>query len=456
VEAVSLEPAQRVQAFLEASVMGRTGRAARLPAEDPSIAGYDFRTAVVLGDAARVAALLAKDPGLATRPDPGSGWPPLLGACMSRWHHIDQDRAGGLVAVAELLLAGGADPDTTVGSRPGSRDYCSTLFAAAGCADNPGLTRLLLERGARPGDHTIYLAAFHPGHACLRLLLEYGGLPADSTALAAPLSTGDVAGVRLLLEAGADPDRPLPGSLFGEAYPDEPPLRPVAAAVEFDGRTELVELLLARGGDPNTVGWDGRSVYRMAVRRGRPDVAALLLRHGASGDGTDVDRLLDACLRADRAAAERLISHDPAVVGRLTAEEHGGLVRAADHGDVDAVRLMLDVGFPIGVHAGVDGATALHAAAGSGSVGVVRLLIERGGDLDARDGRWQATALAWATVGSGFRMGHDPAADWPATVRLLIEAGSPLDGAWVTGKPPSPAVAEVLAGYGIGLTEPEE
>jgi ankyrin repeat protein len=131
------------------------------------------------------------------------------------------------------------------------------------------------------------------------------------------------------------------------------------------------------------------------------------------------------------------------------------LVRAADYGDVDAVQLMLDLGFPADIHAGIDGATALHAAAGSGSVEVVRLLIERGADLDARDGHWQATALAWATVGSGFRLGHNPTPDWPATVRLLIEAGISLDGAWVSGKPPSPDVADVLSSYGIGPDDEE-
>jgi ankyrin repeat protein len=450
VETASLDLAQRVDAFLVASVMGQTGRAARLLAEDPEIATYDLRTAVVLGDAARVNAMLDNDPGLATRPDPGSGWPPLLGACSSRWHRIDPGRSDGLVAVARLLLDAGADPNTTVGSRPGRRDYCSTLFAAAGCADHPALTKLLLERGARPGDHTIYLAAFHTGHSCLRLLLEYAGLPADTTALAAPLSIGDVDGTRLLLDAGADPARLLPGSLFGEVYPDGPPIGPVAAAVEFDGPLELVELLVARGGDPTATGWDGRSAYRMAVRRGRPDVAALLLRHGARDDGADVDRFLDACLRADRATARQRAVDDPGLLGRLTGDDHKVLVRAADYGDLDAVRLMLDLGFPADVHAGVDGATPLHAAAAAGSVEVVRLLIGRGADLDARDGQWQATALAWATVGSGSQLGHNPAPDWPGTVRLLIEAGVSLDGAWVGGKPPSPEVAEVLSSYGIG------
>jgi hypothetical protein len=317
------------------------------------------------------------------------------------------------------------------------------------------MTKLLLDHGARPDDHTIYLAAFHPGHACLRLLLEYADLPADSTALAAPVSAGDVEGTRLLLDAGADPNRPLPGSLFGEGYPDDPPLMPMAAAVEFDGPLELVELLLSRGGDPTSVGWDGRSSYRMAVRHGRPDAAAFLLRHGARDDGADVDRVLDACLRGDRAAVSQLLNHDAGLMDRLTDDDHGALVRAADEGAVEPMRVMLDLGFPTAVDAGVDGPTLLHAAAASGRVDGVQLLVERGADLNARDTRWQATALAWATVGSGQFLGHSPAPDWPATVQLLLDAGSPVDGAWVAGKPPSQQVAEVLAAHGIGPSDDE-
>jgi hypothetical protein len=44
--------------------------------------------------------------------------------------------------------------------------------------------------------------------------------------------------------------------------------------------------------------------------------------------------------------------------------------------------------------------------------------------VDARDGRWQATPLAWATVGSGMRLGRSPQPDWVATVDLLLHAGA--------------------------------
>lgn len=452
--AAALSREELVLEFLAASVSGMTmRRAARLLAVDPGIADHDFRTAVVLGDAQRVRKLLAADPGLAVRPDEWSGWLPLHGVCMSRWHHIDPARAAGLLQVARLLLAAGADPNAAVGNRPGERGYCAPLFAAAGCSGNPAITALLLERGGTFDDHTVYLAVFHDDHECLRLLLEHGRLDPGSTALAAPISTGDLDAARLLLAAGADPRRPLPGDLFGEAHPAEPPLAPVYAAVRFGCPADLVELLLERGGDPDASAADGTSAYRLAVRHGRADLADLLQRHGARDTATAIDRLLDACLRADRQAVNRLLLDHPGLTDRLTDADHAALVRAADHGNADAVGLMLDLGFPIDTRTHEDGdgngATALHAAAGAGSVHVVRLLLDRGADIDARDTTWHSPPLHWATVGSGLRLGNAPHPDWTATTQALIAAGASLDGAWIDGKPPSPEVAQLLAAHGI-------
>ena len=54
---------------------------------DPGIAGRSLPAAAVLGDAAAVREHLAADPGAALALDDERGWPPLLYACYSRWHH---------------------------------------------------------------------------------------------------------------------------------------------------------------------------------------------------------------------------------------------------------------------------------------------------------------------------------------------------------------------------------
>jgi ankyrin repeat protein len=328
------------------------------------------------------------------------------------------------------------------------------LFCAA-AQDNPAITRLLLERGARPDDdHMLYLAAFADDHECLRLLLPYAPDIAHTMALSAPLSTGDITGVQLLLDAGADPNHLLDAGLLGESHEGTPRMPPLSAAIALDCAAPIIGLLLDRGADPSAPGPDGRTPYQLAVRKGQAQLAALLAEHNARTDLTSADRLLSACRQGNRAEAEQILAEDPGLPGRLDADDHRALIDAADHGHAGAVRLMLDLGFPPDTRASRenDGATALHAAAAAGSAGTVRLLLERGADIEARDSSWDSPPLEWAIVGSGMQLGHAPDHDWVATVRTLIEAGAATDGIVLSPddpKPPSPEVADLLRSYGI-------
>lgn len=441
--------AQRVETFLYESVAGRDDRPVRMLREHPAITTHDFRAAIVAGDAAALRPMLAADPGLAVRADRATGWPPLLGVCMSRWHLLDPAGSAGLCDVARLLLDAGADPNTTVGGGPGRPDHCSTLFAAAGVRANAELTELLLERGAIPDEHTVYLAAFHDDHRPLELLLERGA-PVDDTALAAPLTTGDAEAARLLLEAGADAERRIPPEALGQGDPGE---LPVPVAVRKGHSVELIELLLQRGADPRKPARDGQTPYRLAVRQGRHDLAELLVTYGARPDTTEVDLFLDACLRGDRAEADRRLAADPGLMSRLTDTDRAVIFLAADTGNAAAVALLLDVGFPLNARGGDDGATPLHIAAGAGSVEVIQLLLDRGADVHARDARWHSTPAVWASVGSGMKLGRAPDPDWVAAIRLLVDAGASVADAWLTGaKSPSPEVADLLRA--LGVTDP--
>jgi ankyrin repeat protein len=446
VEARTMDLAQQVEAFCTASIRDWTGRAARMLAATPEIAGYSFATAVILGDASRVRREIKRRPGLVTRPDDRSGWTPLHAVCGSQWHRLDPARAEGLLAVARLLLDAGADPAAKKGGRPG--DWTPLRCAVAGAA-NPPIARLLLERGAAPEDHDLYLAGFaDDGYECLRLLLSHTADVAGiaRTALSAPISRNDLDGVRLLLAAGADPRR----------YDDDatPACPVVYAAVRSACRPELVDLLLAHGADPDAPGPDGRSPYALATALGRTEVAAVLRRHGAIDDATSIDRFLSACLRADHADVHRQVTLHPELPGSLSSSQQAGaIMQAAKAGNTAAVSLMLDLGFPVDVHGGEDGDTALHAAAYSGSASTARLLIDRGADIEARDTHWDSPPLDWAIVGSGEKPVTNPRPDWVATVRLLVEAGASTQDITLSpddSKPPSPEIAELLRGYGLG------
>jgi ankyrin repeat protein len=436
--------AAKVDAFCVASIRDWTGRAARLLAENPEIEGYSFATAVLLGDAARVGEELQRDPSLATRADERTGWTALHLACASRWHQLDPARADGLVEVARLLLDAGADVTTRIGQWTPLR--CAVGSASTGAGNEP-IVDLLIERGARPEDHDLYLAGFAanaPG--VLRLLVQ--AVPdmraTAEQALAAPVSKDDAESVRILLEAGADPNR----------YRDDDGDRSSALceAIEASCSANLVELLLEHGADANAGEGDGRSPYRLALTHGRSDVADLLRRRGAGDDASDADRFLAACLQPARDEVERRLADDPALVEQVTRDEPAAIVRAAASGNTDAVALMLDLGFARDAHAGDDGATPLHAAAYAGSADAVRLLLDRGAQIEARDTTWESTPLGWAVVGSGERPRDNPRADWPETVRILLDAGAAMDDITLSPddpKQPSAEVAEILRARGI-------
>jgi hypothetical protein len=270
--------AHQAEAFCEASIRDWTGRAARMLAATPEIAGYSFATAVILGDADRVRTEIGRDPGLATRLDARSGWTPLHAVSASRWHRLDPGRAEGLLAVARMLLDAGADPNGRTGGQGGHGGWTPLRCAVAGAA-NPLITRLLLERGAVPGDHDLYLAGFgDDSHECLRLLLRHATNVAQIArmALAAPISTNYTEGVRLLLEAGADIEArdtnwnstPIDWAAVGSGEQPAGNPRPdwtAAAAVLLEAGASVEDITLSPE-DPKPPS---------------PEVAALLRRHGA-------------------------------------------------------------------------------------------------------------------------------------------------------------------------------
>jgi ankyrin repeat protein len=433
---------RQADAFCEASIRDWTGRAVRMLAATPELAGYNFATALLLGDAGRVRAEITRDPGLATRIDTRTGWTPLHAVCASKWNQLDPARAGGLTEVARLLLDAGADPVGPAGGQGGRGGWTPLRCAVAG-ATNPPIVALLLERGAVPDDHDLYLAGFGGDeHESLRLMLGHATDVAQlaEMALAAPISQNDTEGVRLLLEAGADPRR--------YADDDGAPASAAYEAVQSGCSAELLDLLLAHGAEPDRLAREGRSPYTLAILQGRADLADLLRRYGAVDDSTDTDRFLSACQRADQAAVTGQLARDPGLPARIgEAQQAAALIRAAETDHIAALTLMLDLGFGVGAHGGDNGGTALHAAAYAGSADAVRLLLQRGADVEARDENWDSHPLVWAAIGSSEQPDLNPHPDWAGTVRALLEAGANAAEVSLSpdeDHPPSPEVAALL------------
>ena len=154
-----------------------------------------------------------------------------------------------------------------------------------------------------------------------------------------------------------------------------------------------------------------------------------------------IQRLLFACRRGDEAEARSLVREQPRLVESLSREHHRALADAAWTGNVNAVTLMLSLGFDPRIP-GHDSGSALHFAAWDGAVEMAEVLLRdpRARDLVAmRDAHHGGTPLGWCCYGSVHNAGRG---DHAAVARMLLDAGANLDG---SGNDASAAVRAVLA-----------
>ena len=431
--ALDLEAAARgeTSTLLAAALDGSGPRVAAALARGSDIMQRDVRAAAALGDVDTARRALALDPSAAVAIDEERGWPPLLYACYSRWHDIEPGGAAGLAEVVQLLLEAGASPNTNDGGRP---RYRSALKGSVE-VNNPAVTEVLLHAGASPDPgEPIAEAVRHRDQRCLKLLLAHGARVERTWALGAAVFHDDAAALSLLLDALSRRGVPV-ADIATEALPEAV----VGASLP------VVLALLDAGAAPMATDDEGRSAYRLAVRAGKPHVAARLREAGAPDDSTDVDRLLGAAVTGDRRTAIGLLATRPDLMDRLSDQDRAVIVDVSAAGSAEAVALMLDLGFAANVSK--DGDQPLHNAAYHGNAEVVRLLLTRGVDIDARDGRFDSTALAFATVGSREQAGRP--GDWITTVRLLLDAGASREEIWIAEKPPSGDIADLLRSYGI-------
>jgi ankyrin repeat protein len=218
-------------------------------------------------------------------------------------------------------------------------------------------------------------------------------------------------GLEWLLAHGADPNLS-----WGEL--NETPLH--VAARRWTVR--LVEQLVERGADVTRRRADGLTAHTLAELHGNRDIAEWLLAHGAQDELSPLERFIARCARADRAAAEAMLTADPDLARQLRPQHHLMLHRHAETGNAPVLETMLACGFDPSVR-DRDGVTPLHRAAMSGHPEAVRLLIAAGARVDALDGMFSAPPLVWAVEGRGSHRGGDHV----AVARLLIAAGSPVE-----------------------------
>src|SRR5262245_41489046 len=433
VEARALAFDEGVKAFIEAATDGRPDRAQRILELHPKIRTASFHAGLVLGDFAGVDARLIKDPSLATATGGPRSWLPIHYIC-----YTSVGSAQGLADIASRLMRLGVDRNTRFPwlhhnvRRP-------VLWGASRHAQSLPLVNVLLAAGADPNDGvTLPLAASAGDIPVLEALLAHGAhvdqrwATDGSTALYAILHWSRTTdGALWLLAHGADPN-----AVFAEN--GETPLHVAARAWDVP----LIEAMVARGADIGAARADGRTPYAVAELNGNRAVADWLVAHGASPEFLDVDRLVAACSRGDRAGVDTLLAKNPGLKSEITDDHYIAFHQAAERGDVRALEAMLAAGFDPNRPDASIGKTALHSAAMEGWPDAVRVLLAHGASVHTRDREFNGQPLVWAA--EGFRMGDKKERDFATVGKLLLDAGSPVD--WQAPEPePAEGISEILA-----------
>lgn len=426
---------EKVEQLVIDICQGRTESALQTLEENGSLSLSTFYSAVVTGESQYVRDMLVRNPSLALQPGgPMKNWYPLHYVAASKLHEEASEFAEGLRETTGVLLEKGADPNAFYTNPAWPDAPLRPLYHACGIANNAEIAAILIQAGAELNDgESVYHAAENYHVECLEVLREAG---ADLGQNVHPLwkntplyfllgyrkylhnAAKVEQGIRWLLKQGVDVGLPCEDN-------DECALH---AAIRTNQSAFVIQLLLDAGADPLQAGKDGLTPYDLAIRLGHEEALALFVQHGTPIRALSrKEEFLRACMVGNRETAEEIRAAMPTVMEDLEEPEKQLLVEAAIENRVEAVRLMLDLGFDIGFKkSGEWGATALHWAAWYGQTQMVRLLLERGAPLDLpANPPEDSTPFIWAAHGFGHC--KNPQGDYAAIVRAMIEAGAKPD-----------------------------
>lgn len=211
------------------------------------------------------------------------------------------------------------------------------------------------------------------------------------SALVSAATCGQPAILRQLIAAGADLNRMSHG------------LNPLLAATRdcYDGRPDVVLMLLSNGADPRATDPGGSTPLHYAALSHDPAVAQHLLDVKAPLEAVDAEGRtpLGRALQAgNMALVELLLKHH----ARLEPEGARPVLLLAASGvedEVDGVRRLLDAKARIDA-TDAQGRTALHAAAINDHAAIAELLLAAGAAVDAVDAEGRSAAMLAAGAGS--------------------------------------------------------
>jgi len=300
-------------------------------------------------------------------------------------------------------------------SKPDNDHPLSALYGAAGRNHDAELAKVLLDAGADPNDgESLYHSV--ESLACTRVLLENGARFDDTNALYRALDFDNLAVVELLLRHGADPNWPAGG----------PPLTdwgsPLLWAIRRRRSRRHVEALLKAGADPSARTPGGIGAYSLALQFGLGDVAELLREHGGEEPISEEEQFVAACARGDEAEARRIRSRRPDLPTSLPEARLRLLPDLTAEGADEAVRLMVELGWPIAVRGGDWDASAVNLAVFRGNAELTRFLLDHGASWQEEHGYGDNVCgtLSWAS-----RNEPNDDGDWVGCARALLDHGMP-------------------------------
>lgn len=198
----------------------------------------------------------------------------------------------------------------------------------------------------------------------------------------------------------------------------------VMAAVD-KAHADTVKILLEAGANPDLVdkgGYgsiNGETALCMASRNKSLEIVSVLLQVKA-----DVDARCGAVVAAAHAGSAEIVKA-LADAGADMKDRFTGhwqaLFTAAESGNAEIVRIMLDHGTPVDMRDNMD-STALMVASGKGNLDVIRLLAERKADLEAVNSKRPISDVGSNLVGTPLMWAME--AHQQAAVDLLLSLGA--------------------------------
>lgn len=385
---------------------------------DPGLAHAHLGIELAMLDAAAAVARLDTESFAATRAI-GSRTP-LLHLAFSRYAAATDEGRATSVELAKLLLDRGADPNEWFAPADSPESRLSALYGALCHAGNLPLAELLLTRGAEPNDNeSLYHATELPHARGIELLYRYKARTAGTNALYRVLDRENIEGLSVMLANGADPNEPLGG---GGPCGEGKSGNTLHHAVRRMRSAEVLLMLLDAGANPAGT-FCGHGLYALSRIYGNLEAAGVLNARGLAAELGPTEAYVTAVVDGDESAALSLIRRHRGLKRRLDRLErtiHTELAGMSGQGS--KLRRLHSAGFDPNL-VGDSGMSAPHFCAWRGDAETLSFYLEQGVvDLEAKN-RYGGTLLGTAVHGSA-NCPADIAVDYPATVRLILEAGA--------------------------------